>query len=62
MLRNPKVILLDEVTSALDKENEAQVQQGLDAAMEGRTRLNVTHKLERLSAQNIFMLEGGSVV
>jgi ATP-binding cassette, subfamily B, bacterial len=62
MLRNPKVILLDEVTSALDKENEAQVQQGLDAAMEGRTTLNVTHKLERLSAQNIFMLEGGSVV
>jgi ATP-binding cassette, subfamily B, bacterial len=39
------VILLDEATSALDKENETQVQQGLDAAMEGRTTLNVTHKL-----------------
>jgi ABC-type multidrug transport system fused ATPase/permease subunit len=45
ILRNPKVILLDEATSALDKDNEAQVQQGLSDAMEGRTTLNVTHKL-----------------
>jgi ATP-binding cassette, subfamily B, bacterial len=45
ILRSPTVILLDEATSALDKENEAQVQQGLDAAMKGRTTLNVTHKL-----------------
>ena len=43
LLRNPPVIVLDEPTTALDRESEEQVLQGLDRLMRGRTCILITH-------------------
>ena len=43
LLRNPPIIILDEPTTALDRESEEQVLEGLDRLMRGRTCLLVTH-------------------
>ena len=43
LLRNPPIIILDEPTTALDRESEAQVLEGLDRLMRGRTCILITH-------------------
>jgi len=45
ILKGAPLLLLDEATSALDAESEALVQQGLGAAMQGRTTLVIAHRL-----------------
>jgi len=63
ILRNPPLLLLDEATSALDAESEQLVQQGLEAAMQGRTTLVIAHRLATVKrADRIVVLEGGKVV
>lgn len=63
MLKNAPVLLLDEATSALDAESEILVQQGLDAAMRGRTTLMIAHRLATVQkADKIVVLEGGRIV
>ena len=63
LLRNPPVIILDEPTTALDRESEAQVLQGLDRLMRGRTCILVTHspRLAR-TADQIVELDEGRIV
>src|SRR5664280_2157547 len=45
ILKNAPLLLLDEATSALDAESEILVQEGLNAAMQGRTTLIIAHRL-----------------
>ena len=63
LLRNPPVIILDEPTTALDKDSEDQVLEGLDRLMRGRTCLLVTHspRLAR-TADQIIELDHGRIV
>jgi ATP-binding cassette, subfamily B, bacterial len=63
LLRNPPIIVLDEPTTALDREAEAQVLAGLDRLMRGRTCLLITHspRLAR-TADEIVELAGGQIV
>ena len=44
LLRRPRILLLDESTSALDAESERVVQEALDRAKEGRTCIAIAHR------------------
>ncbi|NDD35958.1 MAG: ATP-binding cassette domain-containing protein, partial [Flavobacteriia bacterium] len=60
---DPKLLLLDEATAALDNESEARVQQSLDALMKGRTTVVVAHRLSTIKhADQIAYVEEGRIV
>ena len=63
LLKDPAVMILDEATSHLDNDNEAQVQAALDAAMTGRTAIVIAHRLTTIRhADRIAVLEDGRIV
>ena len=63
ILKDAPILLLDEATSALDAESEILVQQGLNAAMQGRTTLMIAHRLSTVQKANrIIVLENGRIV
>ena len=63
ILRQPKIILLDEATSSLDALTELRVRQALDNVRVGRTTLVVAHRLTTvLHADRILVVEGGRIV
>lgn len=63
ILKDAPLLLLDEATSALDAESEVLVQQGLNAAMQGRTTLVIAHRLATIQkADRIVVMENGQIV
>ncbi len=63
LLKDPKILILDEATSSLDSENEALIQAAFDRVMRGRTSLVIAHRLSTiLSADVIFVVEEGRIV
>ncbi|WP_043626686.1 ABC transporter ATP-binding protein [Nonomuraea candida] len=63
LLKDAPIVLLDEVTSALDPINEAAVHEGIDRLMAGRTVVMVAHRLKTVRrADHIVFLDGGRVV
>ncbi|TPX19124.1 uncharacterized protein E0L32_011197 [Thyridium curvatum] len=63
LVRKPRLLLLDESTSALDAESERALQEGLERAARGVTVLAITHRLHTVQqADVIFVIEGGEVV
>ncbi|MFZ2523839.1 MAG: ABC transporter transmembrane domain-containing protein [Candidatus Ferrigenium altingense] len=63
ILKDAPLLLLDEATSALDAESEILVQQGLNAAMQGRTTLIIAHRLATVQkVHRIVVLEHGRIV
>ena len=63
ILKDAPILLLDEATSALDAESEILVQQGLNAAMQGRTTLMIAHRLSTVQKANrIVVLENGKII
>ena len=63
ILKDAPLLLLDEATSALDAESELLVQEGLNAAMQGRTTLIIAHRLATVQKVNrIVVLEHGRIV
>ncbi len=63
LLKDTPVVLLDEVTSALDPVNEAAVHEGIDRLMAGRTVVMVAHRMRTVRrADRIVFLDGGRVV
>jgi ATP-binding cassette subfamily B protein len=62
LLKDPAIIVLDEATSHLDNENEAYVQEALDAALHHRTALVIAHRLSTVrDADRIVVLDGGRI-
>jgi ABC-type bacteriocin/lantibiotic exporter with double-glycine peptidase domain len=60
---DPQLLILDEPTSALDSESERSIQQSLQAAMNGRTVVVITHSSQVLHDVNrILVLENGQAV
>jgi subfamily B ATP-binding cassette protein MsbA len=63
ILANPRILILDEATSSLDSESEAQIQDGLSRLREGRTTFVIAHRLSTIqSADQILVLEAGEIV
>ena len=63
LLKDPAIVILDEATSHLDTENEAQVQEALDDALRGRTSLVIAHRLSTVvDADVIVVLDEGRIV
>ncbi|KAF0477226.1 multidrug resistance protein MDR [Gigaspora margarita] len=62
LIRNPKILLLDEATPALDSEYEKIVQKALDAAAHRRTTLAIAHRLSTIQhADIIFVIKDGKM-
>ena len=63
LIRNPKILILDEATSSLDAESEALVQDALSRLMAGRTSFVIAHRLSTvLNADKILVLNEGRLV
>lgn len=61
-LSNPRILILDDSTSAIDSATEDEIQKALRRAQEGRTTLLITHRLSQIRwADVIIVLENGRV-
>jgi subfamily B ATP-binding cassette protein MsbA len=62
LLRDPKILILDEATSNLDTESEHAVQQALQNLMKGRTTLVIAHRLSTVKhADKICVMQDGRI-
>ena len=63
ILKDPKILILDEATSSLDSESEQLVQNALDKLMKNRTSIVIAHRLSTIrNADKIVVLENGRIV
>jgi ATP-binding cassette subfamily B protein len=63
ILKNPRILVLDEATSHLDSQSEAYVQRALEELMKGRTAIVIAHRLSTvLKADKILVMNKGRLV
>jgi len=63
LLKQPRLVILDEATASLDSTSEAAVQEALTEALAGRTALVIAHRLSTIrAADRIVVLEDGRIV
>ncbi|XP_069377492.1 bile salt export pump-like [Paralichthys olivaceus] len=55
LVRNPRILLLDMATSALDNESEATVQEALDKVRMGRTTISIAHRLSTIKNADVIV-------
>ena len=62
-LSNPRILILDDSTSAIDSATEDEIQKAIRRAQQGRTTLLITHRLSQIRwADHILVLEQGRLV
>lgn len=63
ILKNPRILVLDEATSSLDSQSEALIQDALKTVMVGRTSIVIAHRLSTiLAADLILVMDRGQIV
>ncbi|HAC91301.1 MAG TPA: ABC transporter, partial [Planctomycetaceae bacterium] len=63
ILTDPRLLILDEATSAVDNETEREIQAALDNLVQGRTTIAIAHRLSTLrNADRIVVMEHGAIV
>ena len=63
ILKDPKIMLLDEATSSVDTETEVHIQQALERLTEGRTTFIVAHRLSTvMNADLMLVIKDGAIV
>ncbi|MCZ6446455.1 MAG: ABC transporter ATP-binding protein [Planctomycetota bacterium] len=63
ILRDPSILILDEATSQIDAESEAQINAALAEFCQGRTALLIAHRLSTvLNADRIVVMDGGRII
>lgn len=63
VLKDPKILILDEATSSLDSISESSIQKALDILMKGRTSIVIAHRLSTiLQADRILVISDGRIV
>lgn len=61
-LKNPKILILDEPTAALDAESEKKVQEGINRLIEGKTTVIIAHRFSTVrNADKIVVLDKGKI-
>ncbi|HEB47144.1 MAG TPA: ABC transporter ATP-binding protein [Candidatus Pacearchaeota archaeon] len=62
-LKNPKILILDEPTAALDAESEKKVQEGINRLIKGKTTIIIAHRFSTVrNADKIVVLDKGKIV
>lgn len=62
-LSNPRILVLDDSTSAIDSNTEDQIQRAMRRILQGRTTLLITHRLAQIrSADHILLLKNGRLI
>lgn len=63
IIKNPKILIMDDCTSAVDMETEYAIQQALKDIMEGRTTFIIAHRISSVKdADEIIVLDDGQIV
>ncbi len=62
ILKNPKILILDEATSAVDTKTELHIQKALEQLAKGRTTFNIAHRLSTLrNADRLIVIDNGCI-
>jgi len=62
ILANPRILILDEATSAVDTETELAIQESLEQLVQGRTTLSIAHRLSTLrNADRLIVVDDGKI-